>query len=242
MQMIALASAQYTISDVSDSMIVDSTEPSNPSTGLVWVDTAVVPSEIKRYDGGTSGDGTGWVVIGYGKDAYDGLVQQISDILDEIRKIKDDLIPAKTNVSDFELLKTRVSAAEAAITSILSASLTQQGLITALTTRVDTLEDRTKYVKSIVDSTGSPGVDIGPDGGTIVGRLTQNKFAFMNGTTVLAYYDNAGESTGQARMTERISIGGTTGVSYDFIQLSSVRSLLVPLAVFGKKKYPKNIR
>ena len=76
-----IAAGTLGLADLNDGIIAGS-EPQNPITGTIWIDTSVSPNLIKKWNG------TGWTVIG--EIPAEGTSDDVADIGQQLADLGDD--------------------------------------------------------------------------------------------------------------------------------------------------------
>ena len=199
--MALLASALYTICDMTDPVVSD-TAPSSPTTDLLWMDTGSSPQQLKRWDG------TAWVATGADPDTYFTKTETTSklSLLDD--KIKSTVTSIET-VQDALNNKADIATIEELSTQ-LSQTATDLVAVISRTTSLEGGQDATDELLATYQLTfriDASGVTIGKSDSDFDMHMDNTQLQFRQSGNVIAYISNNKLYIASAEVTSDLKIG-----------------------------------
>lgn len=196
-----LASAQYTIVDLSDP-VQQGTEPDHPVVDMLWLDTSTTPAMLRRYDG------TDWVDVG--ADAAE-VELKLTDVYAEITAtndaIRQEVSSTYALASDLTQTQKQLKTLSEQTDDNFTWSVSQINNVNAdLATLTEATDEQFKTIQTYM-TFAENGLTIGKAGNPFTFRVVNDRLSFYMNETEVAYLSNNKLYVTEAEILTRMQLG-----------------------------------
>lgn len=197
----------FVLRDMANGILQDSTEPENPTIGMLWIDTSVTPYALMRYNGET------WEKIADYSASIEEIYTYVNTSLAEL-KVKDDEILAtveETTVSrsvyeEFSQTVKNILSMEADGTTMIFHTI-NEAIQQIGDSEASHYAELLTYIRF-----SDNGIEIGKEGNAITMKLDNDSLDFYNNGTKVAYVSDNTLYITDGRFLRSVRIG-----NYGFI-------------------------
>lgn len=198
-----IAGAQFTIVDLNDP-IQQGTAPSDPTEGMLWLDTSSSPALLKRYNGAE------WEDVGdsaAGAEALEAVKQVQAQINTTATSIRQEVQATYASTADMTKIRQQLTTLSEQTENNFTWTVSQYGALnSAVQDAKEATEEQLRLIQTYM-TFSEDGLVIGKSGNPFTFRVVNDRLAFYMNNTEVAYLSNNKLYVTQAEILTKLQVG-----------------------------------